>query len=199
MHTKFYSQANQDQFVFNILNQKLNGTFIDIGSNNPIIYNNSFFLESVGWSGICIDIENFDYSNRKCKFYNANALSINYSSLFLSNNLPHIIDYLSIDIDDNTANCLELIPLHNYYFKVITIEHDSYRLGNSLQIKEHSILYNNGYFPLCKNITFQHLKPTEFFEDWWIHPNYINIPKYNYLASNKESSENIIKKFPNPL
>ena len=40
-----YSQALQDLFVSIILNNKYNGYFLEIGSNHPIIGNNSFLLE----------------------------------------------------------------------------------------------------------------------------------------------------------
>ena len=43
---KTYSQASQDIFVRILTNNKKNGTFLEIGSNDPITHNNSYVLES---------------------------------------------------------------------------------------------------------------------------------------------------------
>ena len=194
---EFHSQANQDEFVFNILNKKTDGMFVDIGSGDSVIDSNSYFLESVGWRGICVDIRKLDYSKRKCKFYNADALSLNYNTMFVDNEFPSIIDYLSLDIDDNTAKCLELIPLDKYQFKVITIEHDSYRLGHVLREQERFVLYKFGYCLICQDVTFNGLKPGEYFEDWWVNPVYVR--DIEHIECTEEFSTNIIKKFVSSL
>ena len=90
----YYSQANQDEFVYNILNKQNSGFFVDIGSQQSIHWNNSYFLETIGWSGICVDINSYDYSNRTCKYYNLDALEIDYTNLFEKTFTSNIIDYL---------------------------------------------------------------------------------------------------------
>jgi hypothetical protein len=40
-----YSQANQDLYVSLILNKKMNGNFLEIGSNHPKTHNNTYLLE----------------------------------------------------------------------------------------------------------------------------------------------------------
>lgn len=194
---QFYSQANQDEFVYNILNKQTNGIFVDIGSNDPIYWNNTYFLESIGWNGICIDTNHYDYSHRRSKFYQTNALEINYRELFKNHKFPAMIDYLSIDIDEYCADCLEKIPLDIYRFKVITIEHDSYRFGDSLKLKEHKLLFEKGYDLMCANITCLPLQSDQYFEDWWVDPNYIDLMKFNNIRCEKELCTNIIKKFKN--
>ena len=42
---KYYSQAGQDQFILFCLNRKTNGTFVEIGSFDPILINNTFIQE----------------------------------------------------------------------------------------------------------------------------------------------------------
>ena len=50
---KFYGQAEQDKFVLNMLNNKENGYFLEIGSNDPIHINNTYILEKdYNWKGI---------------------------------------------------------------------------------------------------------------------------------------------------
>ena len=41
----YTSQAGQDRFVVNILKGKMNGYFLEIGSNSPVHINNTFILE----------------------------------------------------------------------------------------------------------------------------------------------------------
>ena len=62
------SQAFQDIFVYFILNIN-NGYFLDIGSSDPENINNTYFLENKGWSGLCIDLEKYDYSNRNVHLF----------------------------------------------------------------------------------------------------------------------------------
>ena len=44
MNRYLYSQAQQDVFILNILKGKQNGSFIELGSNDPIVINNTFLL-----------------------------------------------------------------------------------------------------------------------------------------------------------
>ena len=41
----YLGQAQQDKFVLNVLNEKKNGYFLEIGSNHPININNTYLLE----------------------------------------------------------------------------------------------------------------------------------------------------------
>ena len=58
---KNYSDVNQDIFVTNILNEKKNGYFLEIGSGRARQGNNTYVLETeYNWKGIMIDSnENF--------------------------------------------------------------------------------------------------------------------------------------------
>jgi hypothetical protein len=42
----FRGQSNQDRFVLNVLKEKKDGYFLEIGSNHPININNSYLLET---------------------------------------------------------------------------------------------------------------------------------------------------------
>lgn len=69
---KFYSQFQQDQFVYDVFfKDKTDGVFVDIGAHNGKTDSNSLFFENLGWSGFCIEPnpEMFDQlqSVRKCK------------------------------------------------------------------------------------------------------------------------------------
>ena len=85
---KNYSQANQDLFVLEVLNYKKNGTYLEIGSNEPISISNTFLLENdFGWTGISVEIqsalvEKFN-STRKNKCFNADATILDYKTLLI--------------------------------------------------------------------------------------------------------------------
>jgi len=191
---QFYSNAGQDEFAFKLNNKKTNGFYLEIGCGDPTFENNTIFLESVGWSGISIDYVKCDYSGRKNKYFNENALEISYKHFLRENNAPKIIDYLSLDIDLSTTDCLYKLPLNEYVFKVITIEHDSYRFGDSPRSAQRKLLINAGYYLLCGDITTPPLFEYQYFEDWWVHPSYINIYNFKHLKCEKEQSKNIRSK-----
>lgn len=191
----FRSDAYQDKFVHKIYNGKRNGYFVDIGSCGAIDSNNSYVFESLGWKGICIEI-NPGYANsyhqRSCTFINQNALTIDYKDLFERNNAPKQIDYLSVDIDELSIDALKLLPHDTYTFGVITIEHDGYIYGDKYRTQQREFLTNLGYHLLGSNVrvpdrhfkslsTLNHLDNNGF-EDWWVHPTLnLNSHKFDKL------------------
>lgn len=168
---KSYAQSGQDLFAFNACGQKTDGTFVDIGCNDPVINNNTYALELLGWTGVCVDIERFDYSGRKVKFVKADATQIIHplESFILQH--KGRIDYLSVDADDATFDCLErLVPF--YKFGCITVEHDVYRVGPEVQQKIYEFLKTFNYrranvnvlAPRCDGMPWSE----QPYEDWYI-------------------------------
>jgi hypothetical protein len=130
------SSCNQESFVLNVLKEKTNGFFLEIGSGHPEISNNTNLLENkFNWRGLALDTDenlvNLYNQKRKSTCLKQNALNFNYTDYFVNNDFPKQIDYLQIDVDDTprNANLLALIqlPLQDYRFSVITIEHDFVR------------------------------------------------------------------------
>ncbi len=187
----FRSDAYQDQFVYKLLNQKRNGYFVDIGSCGAINSNNSYFFESLGWRGICVEIDTGyapSYSERRCTFINQNALTVDYKTVLESDNAPLFIDYLSVDIDELSIDAIKLLPHDKYTFGVITIEHDGYIYGNRYRQPQREFLKSLGYHLLGSNVrvpdrhfrslsTLNHLDNNGF-EDWWVHP---SLEKNQYM------------------
>ena len=70
-----YSQYGQDVVVFDLLKNKKDGIFVDIGANDGTTFSNSLLFEESGWSGICVEPhpQMFDIlkRNRKCNLVNA--------------------------------------------------------------------------------------------------------------------------------
>ena len=159
-----YSQAGQDQFVYDLLGP--NGTFLDIGASHPTEMSNTYGLELMGWRGICVEIEHSlcellrQHRAPITKIEEADATKISYIGLT-------DMDYLSLDVDERTLEVLTRLPLATARFKVITIEHDAYRFGDTLCIPEREILTKAGYVLVRPDVA-NAATPTMAFEDWWV-------------------------------
>lgn len=157
-------------FVYKILDDKKNGSFIEVGSSHWKENSNTYVLEKhFGWEGIGLDIEQHfvnDYNNNRIsKCIQADALNFNWDKYLEENNFPKQIDFLQIDVDDIIpfSNVLALInfPFSRYTFSVVAIEHianiDS-KYENSKNVQT-EILKLHGY----------KLVASFFTDEWWIH------------------------------
>ncbi len=197
-----YSQASQDKFVYillyEILQKKDAGYYLEIGAGHPSFTNNSFWLEkNFGWKGVSIDIDK-SYTQtwsktRQNPLLVADATQCDYYTIL--NPFPCIIDYLSLDIDSGYDEVLQRIPFDKYTFKIITIEHDSYRLGDLCKQKERKILNALGYHLLCPDVSVFFEGRFVVFEDWWIHPSAFVPEVFSQLISlnlNEKTHDKII-------
>jgi hypothetical protein len=192
---KNYSQAGQDIFVLSLFNNTDQRYFVDIGCWVPTTLNNTMLLEENGWLGISLDITDLsdDWKSRNTPFIVGDALKVDYKKLFDDCKLPNIIDYLNIDIEGkgDRFKTLNNVFLSDRDFKVITIEHDSYRGLEEFESKpQRDFLLKKGFVLLCSNVKLSN-NP---FEDWWINPNYFSIDDYKHLISNDLEYTDIIKK-----
>lgn len=192
-----YAQTYQDMFVLTLLNGKKQGTYLELGSNDPFYNNNTALLETVfDWKGISIDIDQETVNNFKNSRSNlvicADALSINYESLLKENNFPNVIDYLSLDCDppEVSFEVLKSILNSNYKFKIITFEHDYY-YNKDIRDKSREYLISQGYELLINDISFNN---TNSFEDWWVLREYIDTNSFRFLNSNINFVQNIFYK-----
>jgi hypothetical protein len=160
-----YSQAGQDKFVHALIPGDV-GTFLDIGCAGKE-GSNTLGLEELGWTGILMDSRS-DALNcpRKSLFICADATSFNWSLLLIWRDW----DYLSLDIDDGTLDALKQLLLLPSRFRVITIEHDAYRLGDKLRVPERELLTKAGYVLVRPDVCAIGYDPTAPFEDWWTCP-----------------------------
>jgi hypothetical protein len=181
-----HSQAYQDMFVLTMLDGKMNGTYLEIGSGVAKTINNTYLLEkSFDWKGVSIDIQeimknSFIDHNRTNKIIINDALTLNYEQLFIENSFTKQIDYLQLDMEPqyNTLKCLKLIPFDKYRFSVITYETDfcdtKISREESLLNREESrkILLSYGYELIAGNVC--NLSTADPFEDWYIDPSIID-------------------------
>jgi FkbM family methyltransferase len=82
--------------------------------------------------------------------------------LIEENNLPNIIDYISIDTEGSEFDILNAFNFDEYAFRVMTVEH-SY---TTEQDKIFKLLTSKGYVRILSDISS--------FDDWFIQPHLVN-------------------------
>ena len=175
-----YSQASQDVFVQTLIDSKKTSTYVEIGANDPIRFNNTFILEKLGWSGVSFEIDDNLVSKfntlRKNKCICCDATIFNYKEYFNSQRYPEQIDYLSIDIEPASQSLatLKIIPFNKYRFSIITFEHELSIEGPDVMLESREILASHGYTRVVSNVKYN----GEAFEDWYVDPTIINVKKY---------------------
>jgi hypothetical protein len=191
------SQALQDLFVISILQNKNNGYFVEIGSNHPITCNNTYMMEKeYGWKGLMIEydssFEQLYKDLRPNSIYRiSDARLVDYRGILDTNAFPCNIDYLQIDLDVNNKSTLDtLVLLDNtcfdkYKFATITFEHDIYT-GNYFNTREISreIFKKRGYELVFPDVAVFFEGRHCPFEDWYVHPDLVDMDYVNKIRSN---------------
>ena len=197
----YFSQAGQDRFVLNILRGKRAGTFLEIGSNHPIHHSNTWLLEKArGWGGIMIEyldqwVDQYKEMRGNSTYRIGDATKIDYVELLKDS--PKTIDYLQVDIDAHTGGTLALLErmdetvLPGRKFAVVTFEHDMYlcaRYGQFLDTREKSraIFEKHGYHRVFGDVNDN--SPLKVFEDWWVHPDLVDMSYVHRLEAANEHS-----------
>jgi hypothetical protein len=109
---------------------------------------------------------------------------VNYEKL-LTKYFPgqNNIDYLQLDIEPpkNTYEALLSIPFDKYKFAVITYEHDDYiDISRSYKQKSREYLQSLGYILVVNDVSPDQ---NSSFEDWWAHPDLVDIDIIKGLKS----------------
>jgi hypothetical protein len=194
----FNGQAEQDKFVINILKEKRNGFFVEIGSNHPININNSYILESkYNWRGIMVEYDKgylplYTQHRQNSIHVMDDARNIDYVNLFKNNNVPQIVDYLQIDLEASNGSTIQTLEKFNttifneYKFATVTFEHDIYE-GNFFNTRERSreIFKNQGYIRVFNDI--HNKEPVFVYEDWYVYPSLVDMNYVNTLITNNTS------------
>jgi len=174
-----YSEAYQDIFVLTMLNNKTEGTYLEIGAGFPFYGNNTYLLESeYKWKGISLDItpESIEryFRDRNNIALLRDATQVDYVELLEENKMPTTIDYLQLDCDPPsvTYEILTKIPFDKYKFAVITYEHDNYAdETKSYKYKSREYLLSKGYELMITNIA---PRGDNDYEDWYVHPDLVD-------------------------
>ena len=162
-------QSRQDEFVWLIL-QRSTGTFLDIGSHDPVYISNTYALEQLGWNGFLFDIDprwtEPVARTRSSPLIVADVSTFDWIKFLDDNQLSGTqMDYLSFDVDEASLATIRRFPFDRLSFRVCTIEHDRYRFGDAVADEMRAILQSNGYSLVCKDVRNQ----GQPYEDWYVH------------------------------
>jgi len=177
-----------DQFVLDILKDKRDGYYVELGGADPIDGSNTYRLEKeYGWKGVSFDWDQ-DHADKFNEVRDnpclaVDAIAFNHGKYFEENGFPERIDYLQVDVDTGytrggrplgnpASNLLGLIslPLTRYRFSVITFEHDAnihYKLSY-IRDAQREIMDGLGYS----------LVQRHSWEDWWVDPEVVGYMEY---------------------
>ena len=193
----YLGQAEQDKFVLNVLKNKKNGYFLEIGSNHPININNSYLLETkYDWKGIMVEYDsNFLLSykeHRPNSIHIINdATQVDYKNVFEINNMPLSFDYLQIDLEANNGSTIKTLQkldneiFDTYKFATVTFEHDIYHTNfDNTRLKSRDIFKKRGYVCVFEDINNKGENP---YEDWYVHPDLVDMNYVNNLIENNKN------------
>lgn len=158
----WHSQAGQDEFAYQASGKKTNGRFLDIGCNDPVFHSNTYALEQLGWTGLRVDVADWS-AGRSSPFLLADATHPHPEIIGFCQDQ---VDYLSLDIDTYAVNAMEW--LIQYFFGVITVEHDLYRVGSGVRDHLRSILAEQ-YDRVKSDVVAPGYGA---FEDWYVNKQY---------------------------
>lgn len=193
-----YSQLHQDMFALCALDGLRNGTYLEIGAHEPIFISNTYLLESLfDWRGVSIELDPEMAQRHKAMRTNichhADALDVDYTKLLREQNMPPVIDYLSVDIDPpcNSLSALRKIPHDLYRFKIITFEHDYSHGGQLERIESRLLLESLGYKLIVSDVSWGN----RIIEDWWADPDLIDPNIMTVLARHNNGPHDHVRYF----
>lgn len=202
-----HGQAHQDLYVLTMLKNKTDGKFLEIGSNHPITTNNTYLLETkYNWSGIMVEYDSrfgpmYETHRPKSKYIINDARHINYINALESISAPYNMDYLQIDLDVDNKSTLDTLELLNntvfdkYTFATVTFETDIYR-GDFFNTRQRArdIFISRGYKLIFPDVCVYWEGGYKPFEDWWAHPDLVDIDIIHKYQINKSLNCDDIKK-----
>ena len=180
--------SRQENFTLDLLREKTNGYYVELGAFHSKECSNTYYLENnYNWSGVSFEVmedrlREFK-ANRKNPCY-GDALTFDYRKYFEENNFPKQIDFLQVDIDNggNEYNstyaglrALIALPLNVYRFNIITFEHDTnmYFKNSTIRDIQREILDSLGYILVVRDVH----------EDWWVDGTKFDINDYRKYMS----------------
>lgn len=184
----WYSQAGQDEWVHSIVGDT--GFFVDVGAHDGIVHSNTYALEQLGWTGICIEPNRDAYdlmSGNRTRCTKTDLIVSDVHgivefdgvrvgsgvpracmplSMILDNaRAPNIIDYLSIDVEGHELEVLAGMDFDRWTVRCLTVEHNLYCDGPARKEAIHQHLYRFGFVRVRENVVAPGYGE---YEDWYM-------------------------------
>lgn len=165
---KYWSQIGQDKIALDLLDNKRDGYFVDIGCAAPFRLSNTATMEEqLGWKGLGFDLkiqnpdhnegDNFEGGGRSwterpnTKTFEGDVLSLDLEKIFADEGVPEVVDFLNVDLEpwQPTFEAFKNLPHDKYKFRVIAFEHDGYRSGTEWVRMTNEYIVGLGYKLHC--------------------------------------------------
>ena len=146
---KIYTQYGEDLVIKNyLLNYKkiTNGKYLDIGAYHPVLYSNTYLLHKSGYTGYCVDIENYKLDN--FKFYRGNKVKVILGAVTENKNISDINMYhFNQSMGEYSSVSLEFIEKRLAKFK-------KNNLNINYKIQKTKNIYINDLFKEVGKVNF---------------------------------------------
>jgi FkbM family methyltransferase len=181
----WYSEVGQDEWVHSL--HPTPGYFVDVGAYDGVAYSNTYALEQLGWSGLCVEPESDAFGRcqaaRSCPVMCVAASDYDGRIPFdgavvgrghyvaAARTLDHMlaeveatqVDYLSIDVEGHELAVLAGIDLYSWGVQLLTVEHNLYRDGPAHKDAIAAYLIERGYTRVREDVHCVYGP----YEDWW--------------------------------
>ena len=197
MSIKFLTKSAdlQDEFAYRVImmshylqhgNLEYKGTFLDVGAGHGFCHNNTIAMERLGWTGTLVEY-NLELVQLNKKIRTQPCFSFDVRQKGWTNILDKkSYDYISFDVDDSTLEAVKVFPWDKIKFKVMTIEHDAYRVGTEARDYIRKIMKEQGYFCVAYDVLCCDGGP---FEDWFVSPDLPALAFMKYFSVGKRAIE----------
>lgn len=183
----FNGQAGQDAFTLWALNEKRDGYFLEIGSNDPIDINNTYVLENIyGWRGVMVEyhpkyLSKYLQHRPTAIHIIEDATQVDYIPVLEKLSPPgKCLDYLQIDLEVNNDSTMEALKRveetmrAGYKYAVVTFEHDVYtEKHNNTRERSRPIFEAYGYKRVFEDVMNEGCA----YEDWYVHPELVDMER----------------------
>jgi hypothetical protein len=198
----WYSQAGQDQWVVDTLGDHV-GYFVDVGAYDGVQTSNTFALEQMGWTGVCIEaspaVAAACASNRRCVTVaravaersgwvwmlgdrivhhgGVQVAAATLTEILDSVNAPGQIDYLSLDIEGGEMIALRGLDFDRYTVTLMTVEHNLYADGPAHKDEIYEFLTDHGFERVVNNALCLDPNPMYYkqpYEDWYMNAAFLS-------------------------
>ena len=188
--------SKEQQDVFAHLLCGSTGVFLDLGSREPLVSNNTFLLESLGWTGFLFEID-CEFVEQSKKERKSPAYCVDVTAPKFIETLKNVagvtnFDYISMDVDDASLKVLSNLLENGFTFKCMTFEHDYHKDGDVIRKPSREILNKYGYVMLFEDVN-NRMNISTSWEDWWIDPKQFPDEILDYKLSNEYHSKCIMK------